>query len=172
MEVDDKVLLSILNEDPEQGMDLLQDLYAETLRFAAAQRLNDPADVRECVCDTLSDFYLQRERFDTDKGSLRGYLTVIAQNKAIRRYRENQRQWLAILLSRKDTVQVDNWEQTEQLRLALTRLPELDRLVLKLKYYDGYTGREIAETMGLEYEAVKKRLQRALKKLQKLIEDE
>lgn len=172
MEVDDKVLLSLLDEDPEQGMDLLQDLYAETLRFTAAQRLDNPADVQECVCDTLSDFYLQRERFNIDKGSLRGYLTVIAQNKAIRRYRENQKQWLAILLSRIDTFQLENWEQTEQLRLALAHLPELDRLVLKLKYYDGYTGREIAEMLGMEYEAVKKRLQRALKKLQKLIEDE
>lgn len=170
--MDDKVLLSILDADPEQGMDLLQGLYAETLRFVAAQRLDDPADVQECVCDTLTDFYLQRERFNTDKGSLRGYLTVIARNKAIHRYRENQRQWLAILLSRKDTLQMENWEQTEQLRLALTRLPEQDRLILKLKYYDGYTGREIAEILGMEYEAVKKRLQRALKKLQKLIEDE
>lgn len=170
MELDDRTLLLLLDENPERGMALLREHYVEILRFSVAQRLNNPDDVQECIYDTLADFYLQRERFNADKGSLRGYLTAIAEHKAVRRYHENQKQSLATRLSRTDVTDFDNWERTEQLRQALVHLPEQDQHILKLKYYDGYTAREIADVLGLEYEAVKKRLQRALKKLQKLME--
>lgn len=36
MEVDDKTLLTILEEDPERGIPLLKAEYAEHLRFAAS----------------------------------------------------------------------------------------------------------------------------------------
>lgn len=171
MELDDRTLLLILEENPDRGMDLLRELYAETLRFSVAQRLDSPADVQECVYDTLTDFYLQRKRFDASKGSLRGYLAAIADRKAIRRYWENQKQWLAVRFSQMDSTDIGSWETAEQLRQALSRLPEKDRHILELKYYDGYTAKEIAEKLGMEHEAVKKRLQRALKKLPKLMEE-
>lgn len=172
MELNDKALLLLLDSEPEQGMALLREHYTEHLRATAAQRLDNPDDVQECVCDTLADFYLQRAQFDADKGSLRGYLISIAQRKAIRRYWENRKQQLAVRLSETDSADLGGWEQAEQLRQALDRLSEKDSSLLKLKYYDGYTATEIARMMGLEYETVKKRLQRALKKLQKLMEEE
>ena len=171
MGLDDRTLLLILEENPDRGMDLLRELYAETLRFSVAQRLDSLADVQECVYDTLTDFYLQRNRFDASKGSLRGYLAASADRKAMRRYWENQKQWLAVRFSQMDSMDIGNWETAEQLRQALSRLPEKDRHILELKYYDGYTAKEIAEKLGMEHEAVKKRLQRALKKLLKLMEE-
>ena len=100
MEVDDETLIAFLEEDPEQGIPLLKAKYAEHLRFTAAQRLDSPDDIRECVHDALTDFYLQREQFDSSRGSLRSYLIAIADRRAIRKYWENQRQWLAVELSR------------------------------------------------------------------------
>lgn len=171
MGVDDKTLLVLLEEDPERGVPLLKDKYAEHLRFAAAQRLDSPDDIQECVYDTLTDFYLQRDQFDGSRGSLRSYLIAIADRKAIRKYRENQRQWLAAELSRMEAGALMNWERTEALRQAMKQLPPLDRRALELKYFHGYTAREIAADLGMEHETVKKRLQRALKKLQRLMEE-
>lgn len=170
MEVDDKTLFALLEEDPERGIPLLKAKYAEHLRFAAAQRLDSPDDIRECVHDTLTDFYLQRDQFDGSKGSLRSYLIAIADRKAIRKYRENQRQWLAAELSGMEAGEGMNWERTETLRQAMQQLSPLDRQALELKYFHGYTAREIAAGLGMEHEAVKKRLQRALKKLLALME--
>lgn len=170
MEVDDKTLLALLEEDPERGIPLLKARYAEHLRFAAAQRLDSPDDIRECVYDTLTDFYLQRDQFDGSRGSLRSYLIAIADRKAIRKFRENQRQWLAAELSGMEAGELMNWERTEALRQAMQQLPPLDRQILELKYFQGYTAREIANHLGMEHEAVKKRLQRGLKKLQRLME--
>ena len=165
MKVDDKTLLVLLEEDPERGVPLLKVKYAEHLRFAAAQRLESPDDIQECVYDTLTDFYLQRDQFDGSRGSLRSYLIAIADRKAIRKYRENQRQWLAAELSRMETGELMNWERTEALRQAMKQLPTLDRQALELKYFHGYTAREIANHLGMEHDALKKRLLRALKKL-------
>ena len=58
-------------------------------RCAMRQRSASTAQ-RMCgsACTTpFADFYLHRERFDPEKGSLRAYLTAIAERKAIRRWR-------------------------------------------------------------------------------------
>lgn len=169
--MDDKTLLVLLEEDPERGVPLLKAKYAEHLRFVAAQRLDSPDDIRECVHDTLTDFYLRRDQFDGSRGSLRSYLITIADRKAIRKFRENQRQRLAAELSGMEAGELMNWERTEALRQAMKQLSPLERQALELKYFHGYTAREIAAALGMEHEAVKKRLQRALKKLQPLMEE-
>lgn len=169
MEVDDETLLALLEEDPERGVPLLKAKYAEHLRFVAAQRLDSNDDIRECVHDTLTDFYLQRDQFDVSRGSLRSYLIAIADRKAIRKYRENQRQWLASELSRMEAGELINRERTAALRQAIQQLSPLDRQILELKYFYGYTAREIANHLGMEHETVKKRLQRALKKLHRFL---
>ena len=95
---------------------------------------------------------------------------AIADRKAIRKYRENQRQWLEAELSRMEAGEWMNWERTEALRQAMKQLPPPDRQALELKYFHGYTAREIANQLGMKHETVKKRLQRGLKKLQRLME--
>ncbi|HIW74997.1 MAG TPA: sigma-70 family RNA polymerase sigma factor [Firmicutes bacterium] len=168
--MDDLRLLELLETNPSEGMALLEKEYGEPVRFAAAQRLDSAEDIRLCAHDTFSDFYLHRERFDPAKGSLRAYLTAISERKAIRRWRENQRQWLAAQPADLSENAIGAWERKEQLRQALARLPELDRNILLLKYFGGCTTREAAARLGIDYERAKKRAQRALKKLPQLLE--
>lgn len=54
----------------------------------------------------------------------------------------------------------------------MARLPDGYRSVLLLKYDNGYSTAEIASILGLTEENVKKRLQRARKKLQEILERE
>ncbi len=168
--MEDTRLLELLDTDPDRGMELLRKLYGEPVRFAAAQRLDCAEDVRACEQDTFSDFYMQRTRFDPVKGSLRAYLTAISERKAIRRWRQNQRQWLVTRLADLTDNPITAWEQQEQFRQALAQLPELDRRILHLKYFEGRTIKEIASVLDMDYERVKKRAQRALKKLPSLLE--
>lgn len=169
--IEDKQLMTLLETDPDQGIRCLNEQYAEPLRLAAAQRLSSPDDVQECVHDALADFYLQRDLFDGAKGSLRSYLTAIVNRKAIRKYRENQRQWLVTELTQQATRDIDRWERSEALHHALRQMPEQDRRILEMKYFHGHTAKEIAAMLGMEYETVKKRLQRGLKKLLRLMEE-
>lgn len=47
--MDDQRLLLILEENPERGLALLKKQHTEALWFAAAQRLNSPDDIQDCV---------------------------------------------------------------------------------------------------------------------------
>lgn len=169
--MEEKEILELLETDPDCGMAVLEKQYGGPVRYAAAQRLDSADDVRQCVQDAFSDFYLHRERFDPEKGSLRAYLTAIAERKAIRRWRENRRQQLAEQLSVPDVPTLGDWETRDALRGSLDRLPEPDRQILLLRYFEGRTVREIAAVLDLDYERVKKRAQRALKKLQRFLEE-
>lgn len=168
--MDDRQLLELLERDPTAGMDLLWRQYEEPVRFAAAQRLDNSEDIRACVQDTFSDFYLQRARFDPDKGSLRAYLTAISERKAIRHWRQDRQQWLAAQQKDPPDDPIALWEEQEHFRQALDRLPALDRQILQLKYFEGHTAKEIAILLKIDYERVKKRAQRALKKLSQFLE--
>lgn len=169
--MEDKALLALLEEDPEEGMPLLRKLYAMPLSFAVSRRLKEPSDIAECVDDALTDFYLRRERFDAERGSLYTYLLTIAERKAIGKYREEQRRQLLFESSLRELEAEADAAAREELRDILALLPEQDRELLTMKYFHGFTLREIAARLDVEYEAMKKRHQRALRRLRQLMEE-
>lgn len=167
----ERSLLALLEEDPFWGMAQLKETYSELLWSTAAKRLSNQDDIGECVQDTLTDFYMQRDKYDAEKGSLRAYLTTIADRKAIRVFRENQKQRLMAQLTGTPEAEERDWEQTQRLRQSMASLSPEERELLELKYFGGWSAREIAGQQGLPYETVKKRLQRVLKKLLRLMEE-
>ncbi len=58
------------------------------------------------------------------------------------------------------------------LRAALTALGEKDRTVITLKYYNGFSYEEIAETLGVEPGTVMSRLHRAKERLKEVMKNE
>lgn len=58
-------------------------------------------------------------------------------------------------------------EEREALDACLRMLDPVDEQIIRMKYYGGMTAKEIAASLGLPYETVKKRHQRSLKKLKK-----
>ena len=58
------------------------------------------------------------------------------------------------------------------LRRAIDALEEGLRLPLLMKYMEGYTEREIAQAMDLSVPAVKSRLYRARRRLERLLKEE
>ena len=87
----DNDLLALLEKDPEQGMAALIQEYSGLLWTVCRQYLTSSEDVKECVNETFSQFYLHRHRFDPKKGSLKGYLAAIGRRCAIHQYQENRR---------------------------------------------------------------------------------
>jgi RNA polymerase sigma factor (sigma-70 family) len=62
-------------------------------------------------------------------------------------------------------------ERATRLATCLTRLPEVERIVLHWRFHRGLSVAESAEALGLSEAAVRKRLQRALRRLKELIDD-
>lgn len=172
MYVDDRELLALIEREPSQGLEVLHALYAKPLWLTALRLAGDAEAAHECAQDTLTDFYMRRERFDPARGSLHAYLTAIAERKAMAHYRQSRRRALAEELSCAEPTTSDDWEQHAALHQAMSQLSEADRTLLTLRYFHGYTIREIAAAHALEYETAKKRQQRALKKLLRLLQEE
>ena len=63
-------------------------------------------------------------------------------------------------------------ERAAHLATSLTKLPELERIVLHWRFHRGLSVAESAEALGMSEAAVRKRLQRALRRMKELMDDD
>lgn len=175
--ITDERLLELIQSNPEDGIALLMDEYMGLLHNACSRYLDNPEDIRECVQETLVDFYVHLDRFDPEKGSLKSWLYLIAWRKAYRmavknsRYTQLPQDELEASMVKLNTG--EDWEEQAAERAlledALAELkPEYSQIV-RMKYFEGKTCAEIARELDLPLETVKKRQQRSLKKLRRIL---
>ena len=155
--------------------------------------LDNPDDIQECVNDTFCELYLHSERYDPEKGSYAAFLSAAARNKAIDKYRKNlilssgfpsvsanpgfRRTPGAVSGTAEKRLALEEFPapddmaekiaQRLDLEEAIASLKPKDAELIRMKYFDGMTIREISASLELPYETVKKRHQRALHKLRR-----
>lgn len=109
-------------------------------------------------------------RFDTTRGSLRGFLLGVARNLALKRLRTDAR-WEPIdeeqFLAR--PLAVDGFEASELVGRAVGALPPLQREVLILAEYEECSLDEIARAVDANVGTVKSRLHRARENLRRML---
>lgn len=159
-------ILKLLREDREQGAELLLETYTPLLWTVCGSRLSNPEDIRECINDVFTKFCLNLDQYDPQQSSLKNYLAMMADRRAISYYRSNQRRNEAEASTISAGLEHPP-ELTQDLEEALASIPEEDAQIIRLKYYGGMTYGEIAAQMGITEAAAKKRGARSLKKLAK-----
>lgn len=163
----DADILLLLGKDPKEGMALLVERYTGLIWKVISLYLSDPEDIKECTNDTFAEFYFQRKRFDPEKAGLNIYLTAIARNLAISWYRKEKRRKTEAYAE--EYISVDRQMELVEIRADLNKamavLKSDESQIIHMKYYEGMTVREIADSLELPYETVKKRHQRSLGKL-------
>lgn len=162
-------ILEALKSDPQKGMEMLVEQFTGLLWSVAAKWLKDPEDIKECINDTFTEFYYKREQFDPQKGSLPNYLAAITRNQAISCYRKNAKHTHVEMPENvsSETDPILQLEQHMDLEQAIASLNPEDGKIIRMKYYDGMTVQEIADSLNLPYETVKKRHQRGIKKMKR-----
>lgn len=165
----DKEMKLFLMENPEKGMEQIVAQYTGLLWSVADPILQEPEDIKDCVNETFTEFFCQRERFDPEKGALKNYLAVIARRLAIKKKQENQRRAGVPVEMTEDTDSFSRMEEREALDAYLRTLDPVDEQIIRMKYYGGMTFKEIAASLDIPYETAKKRHQRSLKKLKKFM---
>ena len=167
----DKQILNALKDDPQRGMALLMESYTGLIWKVISFHLKNPEDIRECVNDTFAAFYFRREKYQADTASLAVYLTAIARRLAISRYRR-EKQHTAEALPPEPACADKGLELIdiqEDLSRAMASLKPDELQIIRMKYYGGMTIREIADSLNLPYETVKKRHQRSIGKLRHVL---
>lgn len=108
----------------------------------------------------------------------KGFVVIIVKNTAIDLYRKRKRENIVqideevLMEYRGTTVDQEVIDKIENpLTVAILALPHHYSELILLKYNHNYTDKQIAGLLGLSEDNVKKRLQRAKKKLKEIIKE-
>jgi RNA polymerase sigma factor (sigma-70 family) len=153
----------------------LADCYAElapVLRRYLRGRVPE-ADIDDVVQVVFVEVWRFRDRYDPRR-SLEAWVLTIARRRAIDHLRSRRRDtvpldeaaWLAGPDGRDAASRV---EQSQDMMVALARLPSLQREAIEMAYYADLTQREIAERLDVPLGTIKARTARGLRRLSTLI---
>jgi len=159
---------------PGADDDVLRDVYERfggAVYTVALSILGDPGRAADVVQSTFVNAWQAAGRFDPDQ-ELAPWLYTIARRQAIDSYRRERRS-VAVDAAELDGVQAAEsleatWEAW-QVRIALDELPNDERQVVKLAWFDGLAHSEIADKLGVPVGTVKSRSYRAHRRLAGLL---
>jgi RNA polymerase sigma-70 factor (ECF subfamily) len=154
---DDAALLVLVQKGDEYAMASLFDRYSKVVYSVALRVLRDPASAEDVLQDVFMQIWRNPDGFVATRGSLGGWLAVVARNRSIDALRR-----------KRPTEQVDDMALASNYNLAneaeRNSLMEKARSVI---FFDGLTHSEIAEMTGDPLGTVKTRIRSALTSLRK-----
>jgi RNA polymerase sigma-70 factor (ECF subfamily) len=176
----DAVLVARLTAGDEEALAEVWQRHGP-LVYGLARRLTGDASTAEDVTqEVFVTLWQQPEHFDAQRGSLRAYLGVHAQRRAIdalrrdgrRTQREHRHHRLhpASEATPGDTAECN--ALADVVRDAIGRLPAEQREAVELAYFKGLTQREVATALGIPEGTAKSRLRLAQTKLQSWLDPE
>lgn len=150
--------------------------HSSNLMRSIRRVLQDQWDAEDALQETLLSAFTHLKSFQ-GRSSVSTWMTRIAINAALSRLRKKRRVTVSIddvkdeagqALSSvlKDEALDAEWQlihaqRRELMEEAIVRLPSSLRSVLELRIREGYSGKQIAERVGISESAVKSRLLRA-----------
>jgi RNA polymerase sigma-70 factor, ECF subfamily len=167
----DTALMERVVERDESALATLYDRYAGMLSSVLNRILRDTQAAEEILQDIFYQLWRTAAEFDPQRGSLPGWLMVIARNRAISRLRRRRPEEGNQLVENK-VVLPFNLESTaaqqqllDRVKTALESLPKEQRTAVELAYFEGLTHSEIAQRTGDPLGTVKTRLRSAVETL-------
>lgn len=168
---DDIVLLSRIHRGDEAAMATLYDRYSRIVYSVALRVLRDAAAAEDVLQEIFMQVWRSPESFQSARGSLAGWLAVVARNRAIdtlRRKRPTEQVEDVVLAGPVNLA--DESERSllvERARSVISKLPMEQRKTLEMAFFDGLTHAEIADMTGDPLGTVKTRIRSAVLALRK-----
>jgi RNA polymerase sigma-70 factor (ECF subfamily) len=154
----------------------LYDRHAPMLVGVAYRLLGNRSDAEDLVHDVFVEAWGRARDFDARRGSVRRWLLVRLRSRAIDRIRslETARRHRETEASERAAAPPANPEWSpgdgERVRAALRALPEEQRTLVELAYFEGLSHAELALRAGVPIGTVKSRLFAAMEKLRRQLD--
>ncbi|HEX8359338.1 MAG TPA: sigma-70 family RNA polymerase sigma factor [Longimicrobium sp.] len=173
----DQLLLERIQCGDEQALSAFYDRWVHTVYSVAAHLLGDREDAEEVVERTFSRIWRDATRYDAKRGGIASWIVVIARSEALSRRRGRTRrvghdarrvEYLAkeaFIAPASPLQAAEESERGELIRRAVSRLPDEQRKIVRLTFFDGLSQTEIASALGVPLGTVKTRVRLAFAKL-------
>jgi RNA polymerase sigma-70 factor (ECF subfamily) len=177
----DEQLMSLLSEGEEQALGTLIERYQNDVFRFCLHYLKEVESSREMTQETFLRVFSARDRFDTER-KFKPWMLCIARNLCFNEIKRKKTVWMESLeeyassareqggeLSQSAAENPDELAMEEERRQGLLEvlktLPDDAREMVKLRYFEKLSAREIAEIMESTEGAVRTRLHRIIKQM-------
>lgn len=152
-------------------MTALYDRYSRIVYSVSLRVLRDASAAEDVLQEIFMQVWRTPDSFTSARGSLVGWLAVVARNRSIdtlRRKRPTEQVEDVVLASPGNLAEESERSlMTERARVVIAQLPIEQRKTLEMAFFDGLTHTEIAEMTGDPLGTVKTRIRSALIVLRK-----
>ena len=175
-------LLARIRQQDETAFAEFYDLTVHRIYGLVFKILLNADDSEEVVSDVYAQIWQQAERYHPDKGTVVGWILMLARCRALDLYRKRK-----TFQQMKDDVQtfmdesslegsdshllIQVDESHSALHRSLNSLSEAQRQLLSLSFFKGLSHSEIARTTGMPEGTVKSHIRRAIIALQDAIKE-
>lgn len=168
---EDVALLDRIRRGEDAAMAALYDRYSKLVYSVSLRVLRDTAAAEDVLQEIFMQVWRSPGSFMEAKGSLGGWLAVVARNRSIdtlrRRRPTDQVEEVALASPCNLAEEAERNNMMERARAAIVLLPSEQRKTLEMAFFDGLTHTEIAEMTGDPLGTVKTRIRSALLTLRK-----
>jgi RNA polymerase sigma-70 factor (ECF subfamily) len=168
---DDATLLAEVQRGDEPSMAALFDRYSKLVYSVSLRVLRDPAAAEDVLQEIFMQIWRNPGGFVATRGSLGGWLAVVARNRSIdalrRRRPAEQVEEMNLSSGVNLAYEAERNTLMDRARSVIHTLPPEQRKTLEMAFFDGLTHTEIAEMTGDPLGTVKTRIRSALMTLRK-----
>lgn len=177
--LEDAEIVQVMRSGCLTALSILYQRYGTAVYRLALRILKNAAEAEDLTQDVFLTFW-QTANYDPTRGTVVVFLLTMTRSRAlnrIKRYKShNQRllQWQQTRSPGTHTAPFENATLdalSEQVSEALEALPDNQRRVLEMAYYDGLSQSEITQRLNLPLGTVKTRSRLGLLKLRQLLKD-
>jgi RNA polymerase sigma-70 factor, ECF subfamily len=167
----DVSLLERVRHADQGAMAEVFDRYGKLVYSVALRVLKDPGQAEDIMQEIFLQVWRRPEQFAENRGSLGGWLVVLARNRAIdalRRKKPSDSTEDIVLASPGNLAsEAEHSALVEKVRKVLASLPPEQQKSMELAFFEGLSHSEIAQRTGDPLGTVKTRIRLALTTLRK-----
>jgi RNA polymerase sigma factor (sigma-70 family) len=175
---DQNIIALLLSEkDSHRGFAMLTEQYSERLYWHVRKMVNDHDDTNDLIQDIFIKVWTKKDNFRGDS-NLFTWMYRIATNETLNFLNKKSRKMSVSMdqdyevSSGRDVHPTDGDTIALKLKMAINRLPDKQRLVFNMRYFDEIKFQEISEITGTSVGALKASYHIAVKKIEDILNED
>jgi len=182
--IDDHQLIKRVSQVDKDALEALYTRYQTPVYSLAMYMLKQPALAEEVTQDIFLNIWLKASSFNAERGQPRAWIMSVAHHKIVDAIRSRRRAIINTDPADYETLdllpaggpsteaQVEQTLERERIMRALDTIPESQREVIMLAYFEGYSQSGMAEKLDQPLGTIKTRVRLAMQKLRTTLEND